>query len=175
MSIIAPISAGRHLQEIQGIIRLLRSRPLIIWGRVGSWFQQTIIFWESLWSKFANFKLHVFFSDALNIFFYSDHAPKIINGLHPNFTNLHSFKRYYALCILILLAHNVYSIEHAWRIHQSVYITQTLGHMRIHYTTTLDIRHGGCVTCASRIHCIYFIEHIRSSRKNPDFRQTFSR
>ncbi len=26
---------------------------------------------------------------------------------------LHSWKRYYALCILILLAHNVYSMEHA--------------------------------------------------------------
>ncbi len=77
---------------------------------------------------------------------------------------LHSWKRYYALCILILLAHNIYSIEHVWRIHQSVYITQTLGHMRIHYTSfitsTLHILHGGCVTRASRIHCIYFIEHM---------------
>ncbi len=72
---------------------------------------------------------------------------------------LHSWKRYYALCILILLAHNVYSMEHAWRIHQSICITQTLGHMRIHYTSfitsTLHILHGGCVTRTSCIHSIY--------------------
>ncbi len=77
---------------------------------------------------------------------------------------LHSWKWYYALCILILLAHNIYSMEHVWRIHQSVYITQTLGHMRIHcislITSTLHKLHGGCVTSASRIHCIYFIEHM---------------
>ncbi len=36
--------------------------------------------------------------------------------------------------------------------------------MRIHYisfmTSTLHILHGGCVTRASRMHCIYFIEHM---------------
>ncbi len=38
-------------------------------------------------------------------------------------STIHSWKRYYALCILILLAHNIYSIKHVWRMHQSVYIT----------------------------------------------------
>ena len=36
--------------------------------------------------------------------------------------------------------------------------------MRTHYTSfitsTLHILHGGCVTRVSRIHCIYFIEHM---------------
>ena len=77
---------------------------------------------------------------------------------------LHSWKRYNALCILILLAHNGCFMEDVWRIHQSVYITQTLGHIRTHYTSfitsTLHILYGGCVTRASHIHCIYFIEHM---------------
>ncbi len=78
---------------------------------------------------------------------------------------IHSWKRYYVLCILILLAHNIYSMEHVSRIHQSIYITETLGHIKIHYisfiTSTLHtcILHGGCVMRASCIHCIYFIEH----------------
>ncbi len=49
---------------------------------------------------------------------------------------------------LILLAHSIYSMEHVWHTHQSVYITQTLGHMRIHYISfiksTLHILRGGC-------------------------------
>ena len=39
---------------------------------------------------------------------------------------------YYVLCISILLAHSIYSMERVWCIHHSVhgvYITQTLGHM----------------------------------------------
>ncbi len=70
----------------------------------------------------------------------------------------------YVLCMLVLLTHNIYSMEHVWRIHQSVYITQTLGHVMIHYisfiTFTLHILHGGCVMRVSRIHIIYFIEHM---------------
>ena len=63
-----------------------------------------------------------------------------------------------------ILAHNIYSMVHVWHTHQSVYITQTLGHMRIHYisfiTSTLHILHGGCVTHTSHIHCIYFVDHM---------------